>query len=143
MSALLRPPSQVRAIALIALLGPPTASLILLAIDHVEYWRAAPLNLADFLVAFFLLATPIEYAYGAVPAVLAVSLYRALLTAGSRLLQRRLATRACAAAVYGGLASCLWFREWLSAWGSYGVVGALVVAASSLGVEPRIKQVKE
>jgi hypothetical protein len=142
MSALLRPPSQVRAIALIALLGPPTASLILLAIDHVEYRRAVPLNLADFLVVFFLLA-PIEYAFAAVPAVPAVSLYRALLTAGSRLLQRRLATRACAAAVYGGLASCLWFCEWLSAWGSYGVVGALVMAAPSRGVEPRIKQVKE
>ena len=140
MSALLRPPSQVRAIALIALLGPPTASLILLAIDYVEYWRAVPLNLADFLVFFFLLAIPVEYAFGA---VLAVSLYRAFMTVGSRLLRPRLAMRARAAAVYGGLASCLWFREWLSAWGSYGVVGALVVAAPSLGVESRIKQVKE
>jgi hypothetical protein len=137
MSALLRPRWQVRATALIALLGPPTASLILLAVDYFKYWRAVLFNIADFLAALFLLAIPIGYAFGAVPALLTVLLYCVLLPASSRLLQRRLLTRACAGAISGGLASWAWFREWLNAWGIYGLVGAVVMAILSLGLGPR------
>jgi hypothetical protein len=120
-SALQRlPPWQVRATALITLLGPPTASLILLALDYFEYWRAVPFNFADFLVAFFLFAIPVGYAFGTVPALLAASRPCALLTVNSRLLQRRLLIRACMGAVCGGLASWVWFGEWLTiAWGIY------------------------
>jgi hypothetical protein len=127
-------PWQARTIAHITLLGPPAASLILLAVDCVEYWRAVPFNLASFLAVFFLFAVPVGYVFGAVPALLAASLYCALLTAHSALQQRRPWTRASVAAICGGLASGVWFWEQLrTGWGIYAVVGALVMAALSRG----------
>jgi hypothetical protein len=63
--------------------------------------------------------------------MLAALLYCALLTAYSRLLRPLI--RACVAAICGGLASWVWFCEWLSASGIYGLVGALVMAALSVG----------
>lgn len=41
-------PWQVPATTRITLIGPPTASLILLAVDYFEYWRAISFNFADF-----------------------------------------------------------------------------------------------
>jgi hypothetical protein len=123
-------PWQVRATALITLLGPPAASLILLAVYYFEYWRTVPFHFADCLVVFFLIAIPDGYVFGTVPALLAASLYCALLTAHSRLLRPLL--RACVAAICGALASWVWFCEWLSASGIYGLVGALVMAALSV-----------
>jgi hypothetical protein len=96
-------PWQVRATAPIPLLGPPAASLILLAVYYFEYWRTVPFNFADFLVVFFLFAIPAGYAFGAVPALLAALFYCALLTAHSRLLRPLI--RACVAAICGGFAS--------------------------------------
>jgi hypothetical protein len=125
-----RTPWQVRATALTTLLGPPAASLFLLAVYYFEYWRTAPFNFADFLIVFFLIAIPDGYAFGAVPALLAASLYCALLTAYSRLLRPLI--RTCVAAICGGLASWVWFCEWLGASGTYGLVGALVMAALSV-----------
>jgi hypothetical protein len=133
-------PWKVRATALIALLGPPIASLVLLAVDYFEYWRPVPFTFADFLVDFFLLAMPVGYAFGVVPALLAASLYCALLTASSGLLRWRPLSRACVGATCGGLSSWMWFREWVSAWGIYGLVGALVMAALSPGLKPGAKQ---
>ena len=52
--------------------------------------------------------------------------YCALLTAHSRLL------RQLSAAICGGLASWVWFCEWLSASSIYGLVGAMVMAALSV-----------
>jgi hypothetical protein len=128
-------PWQVHVTIVITLCGPPTASLILLAVDFFEYWRAVPFKLADFLAAYFLFAIPVGYVFGAVPALLAASLYCSVLTAKSRLLQRRPLTRACVAAICGGLASGVWFWEPLhTAWGIYGFVGALVMATLSLGI---------
>jgi hypothetical protein len=125
---------QVRKTALTALLGPPVASLILLAIDYFRYFRAVPFSVPDFLAAFFFFAIPVGYAFGVVPALLAGSLYCALLTANSRFLQRRLLALACVGAVCGGLASWVWFGELLSIdWRLYGLVGALLMAALSLG----------
>jgi hypothetical protein len=125
-----RTPWQVRATALITLLGPPAASLILLTVYNFEYWRIVSFNFADFLIVFFLIAIPAGYAFGAVPALLASSLYCALLTAHSRLLRPLI--RAGVAAISGGLASWVWFCEWLGASGIYGLVGALVMAALSV-----------
>jgi len=123
-------PWQIRATALITLLGPPGASLILLAVYYFEYWRTISFNFGDFLVVFFLFAIPVGYAFGVVPALLAALLYCALLTAHSRLL--RPVIRVCAAALCGGLASWVWFCEWLSASCIYGLFGALVMAALSV-----------
>jgi hypothetical protein len=123
-------PWQVRATALITLLGPPAASLIFIAVYYFEYWRTVPFNFADCLVVFFLIAIPGGYAFGAVPVLLAALLYCALLTAHSRLLRQLI--RAWAAAICSGLASLVWFCEWLSASGIYGLVGALVMAALSV-----------
>src|ERR1700724_2538964 len=64
-------PWQVRATALITLLGPPAASLIFIAVYYFEYWRTVPFNFADCLVVFFLIAIPGGYAFGAVPVLLA------------------------------------------------------------------------
>jgi hypothetical protein len=123
-------PWQVRATVLITLLGPPAANLILLAAYYFEYWRTIPFNFADCLVVFFLFAIPVRYVFGAVPALLAALLQCALLTARSRLLRPLIP--ACVAAICGGLANCVWFCEWLSASGIYGLVGSLVMAALSL-----------
>ena len=72
-------PWQVRATTLITIFGPPTASLILLAVDYFEYWRAVPFNLGDFLAAFFLFAIPRGYAFGTGAALLAAfALLRAI-----------------------------------------------------------------
>ena len=126
-------PWQVRVSAQIVLLGPPAASLMLLAVDYFRYWQAVPFNLGDFLVTFLLFAIPVGYVFGGVPALLAASLYGALLTANSRLLQRRQLTRAAVGAICGGLVSSVWFRELLHIdWGMYGLAGGLVMAALSL-----------
>ena len=126
-------PWQLRTTILITLLGPPAASLILLAVDYFEYWRAVPFNLGDFLAVFFLFAIPVGYVFGAIPLLFAASLYCALLTARSGLQQWRPWTRACVAGICGGLASGVWFWAQLrTAWGIYALVGALVMAALSL-----------
>jgi hypothetical protein len=126
-------PWQLRTTTLMTLLGPPAASLILLAVDYLEYWRAVPFNLADFLAVFFLFAIPVGYVFGAVPVLLAASLYCALLSARSGLQQWRPWRRACVAGICGGLASGVWFWAQLrTAWGIYALVGALVMAALSL-----------
>lgn len=128
-------PWQVRATALITILGPPAATLVLLPIDCFEYWRTVPFNLADLLVVFFLIAIPEGYVLGAVPALLAAVLYCALLTAHSRF--TRPVIRACAAAICGGLASLTWFCECLGASTIYGLVGALVMTAMSV-ISPQV-----
>lgn len=138
-SAIARPLWRVLPVVLCALLGPPIGSLILLAVYYFKYSQAIPLNLGNFLAVLFLLAIPVGYALGAVPALLAVSLYCGLLTACSRLLRRRMLTRVCVAALCGGLATWVWFREWVGASGFYGAVGAFVMAALSLGLEFGIK----
>jgi hypothetical protein len=130
-------PWQVRATTLITLIAPPTASLVLLAVYYFEYWRAVSFSRADFLAAYFLFAIPAGYVFGAVPALLAASLYCALLTVNSRLRRLRPLIRACIAAICGGLASGVWFSFWeqlRTAWGMYGLVGALVMAALSRGM---------
>ena len=124
---------QVRAAILTTLLGPPTASLILLAVFYFEYWQASPFKLADFLAMFLLFAIPVGYVFGTVPALVAALLYCVLLTVKSSPLQRRWLTRACVAAACGGLASGVWFWLLRTPWGIYALVGALVMAASSLG----------
>jgi hypothetical protein len=127
------PPWQVREAALITLLAPPAASLVLLAIYYVEYRPTVPFSPPDFLAAFVLLAMPIGYMFGAAPALLGASLYCALLTLHPQLFAGRSWLRACVGAVCGGLASWLWFLEWLGvAWNIYGSVGALVMAVVSL-----------
>ena len=132
-------PWQVRVITLVTLCGPPTASLILLTVDYFEYWRGVPFNLVDFLAAYLLFAIPVGYVFGAAPALLAASLYSALLTANSRRLEQPL-TRACVAAGCGGLASGVWFWEPIhTAWGIYGLVGALVMAVLSLGTTHQVR----
>jgi hypothetical protein len=125
-----RDPWQVRAIALNTLLGPPAASLILLAAYYFDYWRTIPFNFTDFLLVFFLIAIPEGYVFGAVPALLAALLYCALLTAHSRLLRPLI--RGCVAAICGGLASWVWLCESLGASGIYGLVGGLVMASLSV-----------
>jgi hypothetical protein len=124
-----RAPWQVRAAALITLLGPLTATLILLTRYCFEYWQTVSFSFDGFLVVFLLVAIPAGYALGAVPALLAAVLYCALLTAHARLLRPLI--RVCVAAICGGIASWLWFCESLCASGVYGVVGALVMAALS------------
>jgi hypothetical protein len=57
-------------------------------------------------------------------------LYCALLTAHSRLLRQLI--RTWSVAICGGLASWVWFCEWLGALSIYGLVGALVMAALSV-----------
>ena len=127
-------PWQVPAIARVTLIGPPIASLILLAVDYFEYWRAISFTFGDFLAAYFVFAIPVGYVFGAVPALLAASLYCALLTLNSRLLLWRPLTRGGVAALCGGLVSGVWFWVLLrSAWGIYALVGALVMASLSLG----------
>ena len=123
---------QVRATAFIALLGPPAASLILFVIYYLEYWRAVPFNFADLLIVFLLLAVPVGYVAGTVPALLAASLYCALISANSRR-KRRLFMRASVGAICGSVASWVWFCEWLGASSIYGSVGGLVMAVLSLG----------
>lgn len=130
---------QVRAIARITLLGPPAASLILLTVDYFKYWRAISFDFADYLAAYFVFAIPAGYVFGAVPLLLAASLYCVLFTANPRLLQRRPLTRACVAALCGGLTSGVWFWFWQQLridWGIYVLVGALVMTALSLGTPP-------
>ena len=127
-------PWQVPAITRVTLIGPPIASLILLAVDYFEYWRAISFDFADFLAAYLVFAIPVGYVFGSVPMLLAASLYCALLTANSRLLPWRPLTRAGVAALCGGLASGVWFWVLLrTAWGIYALVGALVMAALSYG----------
>jgi hypothetical protein len=112
-------------------------------VDYFEYWRAISFNFADFLAAYSMFAIPVGYVFGAVPALLAASLYCALLTANSRLLLWRPLTRAGVAALCGGLASGVWFWVLLrTAWGIYALVGALVMATLSLGT-PQPAQVFE
>jgi hypothetical protein len=123
-------PWQLRATALITLLAPPAASLILLAVYYFEYRRTVPFNVTDSLIVLFLIAIPQGYAFGAVPALLAALFYCALLTAHGRLLRSLI--RACVAAICGGLSSWAWFCESLGASGIYGLVGALVMAALSV-----------
>jgi hypothetical protein len=137
-----RDPWQVRAIALNTLLGPPAASLILLAAYYFDYWQTVAFNFTDFLFVFFLIAIPEGYVFGAVPALLAALLYCALLTAHSRLLRPLI--RACVAAICGGLASWVWLCESLGASGIYGLVGGLVMASLSVSSpRPGAKQLKE
>lgn len=129
-----RIPGQLREIARITLLGPPAASLILLVVGYARYWRGIPFDFATFLEAFFLFALPYGYFFGAIPLLVAASLYSVLLTANPRLLQGKPLTRTWVAAVCGGLASGVWFSGQLRvAWGIYALAGALVMAALSLG----------
>jgi hypothetical protein len=123
---------QLRTIVLITLLGPPTASLLLLAIDYYEYWQDVHFQFTDFLIAFLFFAVPVGYVFGTVPALLAAFLYCAIWNPGTRLHQR-IAARACIAAVCGGIASWAWFSKCLDVSGHiYGLSGALVMAALSL-----------
>jgi hypothetical protein len=132
-------PRRVHATALITLLGPPAASLILLAVYYFEYWRGVPFNLTDAVIVLFLIAVPEGYAFGAVPALLAALLYCALLTAHARLVRPLI--RACVAGICGGLASWAWFCGSLGASGIYGLVGALVMASLSVSLpRPGAKQ---
>jgi hypothetical protein len=127
-------PWQFRTIARIALLVPPAASLVLLVVDYFEYFRAVPLNLPDFLVAFLLFAIPAGYLFGVIPALVAGSLYSAALTANPSLLLRRPFGRACVAAICGGSVSWAWFVAWLGIDSSiYALTRALVTAALTLG----------
>jgi hypothetical protein len=123
-------PWQVRATTLMTLLGPPAASVILIAVYYCEYWPTVPFNFADSLLVLFLIAIPEGNAFGAVPALLAAVFYCALLTAEAKLLRPLI--RAITAAFCGGLASWTWFCESLSASGIYALVGALVMAALSV-----------
>jgi hypothetical protein len=112
-------------------------------VGYFEYWRAVPFNLTDFLGAFFLFALPVGYVCGFVPTLLAASLYCALLIANTGLRGRRPLARACVGAVCGGLASWVWFGEWLNVGQPvYGLVGALVMGALSLG-HPQLAQLVE
>ncbi len=122
---------QLRTSAHITLLGPAVASLILLVVDYFEYWRTAPLNLADALTAFYVFALPVGYVFGCVPALLAALLHGALLAANTKLAQLPW-VRACTGALCGGLVCWIWFGIWSgTARPVYALVGALVMAAVS------------
>jgi hypothetical protein len=125
------------------LLGPLAASYIPPAAHCFDCGHAFPFDFCDFLVALLLFAIPVGYAFGVVPVLLAASLYCAAMTAHSRPRERRLLTRACVGAVCGGVASWVWFGEWLRVnLHVYALVGALVVAGLSLG-SPRPSRLLE
>jgi hypothetical protein len=135
---------QLSDIATIALLGPPAASLVLFVLDYFEYWRAVAFSLPDFLVAFFLFAFPVGYAFGVVPALTAGSLYCAVLRANSRLFQQGRLIRACVAAICGGSASWVWFVEWLGVDSPvYELASALVMTALTLASPPSDEAARE
>ncbi len=125
-------PWQLRTTALVTLLGPAMASLILLVVDYFEYWRTVPLNFADALVAFCVFALPVGYVFGFVPALLAALLHCVLLTTNTRPVRQRLAI-ACTGAICGGLVSWVWFGIWqCDDRLLYALTGALVMTALSL-----------
>jgi hypothetical protein len=120
---------QVRTTLLIATLGPPVASLIVMTATYLPYCAALkePIDVSSFVVAFILFALPVGYAFGVVPALLAGAMYCGALTAMATLRPSML-LRACLGAASGGLVGGIWFHAVVGpASRGYGSVAALVV----------------
>jgi hypothetical protein len=125
---------QVRTTLLIAALGPPVASLIVMTTTFLPYGTALhePVDMPSFVVAFICFALPLGYAFGVVPALLAGAVYCGALTAMATL-RPGLLLRACLGAISGGLVGGVWFHAVVGPDShSYGSVAALVVALLSL-----------
>jgi len=125
---------QVRTTLLIATLGPPVASLIVMTATYLPYGAALhePIDIPSFVVAFTCFALPVGYAFGVVPALLAGAVYCAALTAVATLRPGML-LRGCLGAISGGLAGGVWFHAVVGPDShGYGSVAALVMALLSL-----------
>jgi hypothetical protein len=129
---------QVRTTLLIATLGPPVASLILMTAIYLPCCARLnqPVDVPSFVVAFIVFALPVGYAFGIVPALLAGVLYCSALTAMATLRPGML-FHACLGAISGGLVGELWFHAVVGpdSYG-YGSVAALVTALLSLRQPP-------
>jgi hypothetical protein len=119
---------------LMGTVGPPVASLILLAIDYLPFCagRTEPADLPSSLAAFVLFAVPVGYVFGLVPALLAGALYCGALTAMATL-RTRTPLRVCIAALSGGLAGGVWFHAVIGPDSRrFGLIAAAVAALLSL-----------
>ena len=125
---------QARTMLLIGTVGPPVASLILLATDYLPYCPRGtePVDLPSFVAAFVLFAVPVGYAFGLAPALLAGAMYCGALTAVTTL-RTRILLRVSVGALSGGLAGGAWFNATIGP-GShgYGSIAAVVAALLSL-----------
>jgi hypothetical protein len=134
------PSWQVRTTLLIATLGPPVASLIVMTATYLPYCAALnePVDVPGFVVAFIFFALPVGYAFGVVPALLAGALYCGALTAMATLRPGML-LRACLGAISGGLVGGVWFHAVVGPNShGYGSVAALVVVLLSLRQPPAL-----
>ena len=120
---------------MIAALGPPVASLIVMTATYLPYGAALhePVDMPSFVVAFICFALPLGYAFGVVPALLAGAMYCGALTAMATPQRPGMLLRACLGAISGGLVGGVWFHAVVGpASHGYGLVAALVVALLSL-----------
>ena len=125
---------QARTLLLIGSVGPPVASLILLATDYLPSCagRTEPVDVPCFVAAFVLFAVPVGYVFGLVPALLAGAMYCGALTAMTTL-RTRMLLRACIGAISGELAGGVWFHAVIGPDShGYGAVAAVVAALISL-----------
>jgi hypothetical protein len=137
-----RPSWQVRTVLLIAAVGPPLASLILLTTHYLPYCagRTEPVDLPCFVAAFVLFAVPVGYVFGLVPALLAGVMYCGALTALATPRPDRL-LRVCIGAISGGVAGALWFHALIGPDSNvYGSVAAAVAALLSLRSPGTVRQ---
>ena len=129
-----RPSWQVRTVLLIAAVGPPLASLVLLTTHYLPICagRTEPVDLPCFVAAFVLFAVPVGYVFGLVPALLAGVLYCGALTALATP-RAGMLLRVCIGAISGGMAGVLWFHAVIGPDSDgYGSVAAAVAALLSL-----------
>ena len=129
---------QLRTTLLIAALGPPVASLIVMTATYLPYGAALhePVDVPSFAVAYIFFALPVGYAFGVVPALLAGALYCVALTAMATPRPGML-LRACLGAISGGLVGGVWFHAVVGPDShGYGSVAALVVTLLSLSQPP-------
>jgi hypothetical protein len=132
------PSWQIRTTLLIGTVGPPVASLILLAAIYLPYCaaRSATFDASSFAVAYILFAVPVGYVFGIAPAMIAGALYCGALTA---MTTRRpgVLVRACLGVIAGGLVGGFWFHAVLGPDShAYGPVAALVLAVLALRWPP-------
>jgi hypothetical protein len=129
---------QVRTTLLIATMGPPVASLIIMMATYLPYCAALdePVDVPSFVGAFIFFALPVGYAFGVVPALLAGAVYCGALTAMATP-RPGMPLRACLGALSGGLVGGVWFHAVVGPDShGYGSAAALVMALLSLRYPP-------
>jgi hypothetical protein len=122
---------QARTTLSIAALGPPVASLIVLAAMYLPAceWRSDPVGAASFATPLILFAVAVGYAFGTVPALLTGAAYSGALTI-LPLLQRTRLLRMSVGYACGGLITEIWFRVVIGTGAQgYGLVAAIVAAS--------------